>query len=52
MAEGIDELQPGKVEMIGMLLRWIFKSVLLSVVMRVVAKFFPSLRRILRSVWR
>jgi hypothetical protein len=38
--------------MIAALLRWIFKSALLAVLFRVIGRFFPSLRRILRAVWR
>jgi len=38
--------------MIGLLFRWIFKSAILAVLLRIVGRFFPDLRRILRIVWR
>lgn len=38
--------------MIGILFRWVFRTLFLTVLMRVVGRFFPALRRILRVVWR
>jgi hypothetical protein len=38
--------------MIAALFRWIFKSAILAVLLRLLGRFFPALRRILRIVWR
>jgi hypothetical protein len=38
--------------MIGALLRFVFRSILATVLMRIVGRFFPALRRVLRIVWR
>jgi hypothetical protein len=34
------------------LLRWIFRSVILTLLMKLLGGFFPILRRLLRLVWR
>jgi hypothetical protein len=34
--------------MIGVLLRWLIRSVLLTVAVRILGRLFPSLRRLLR----
>lgn len=34
------------------LLRWIFQSLLLAVATRVLGRFLPLLRRLLRVIWR
>jgi hypothetical protein len=38
--------------MIGVLIRWLFRSAVLAVLLRVIGRFFPALRRILRIIWR
>jgi hypothetical protein len=42
----------GDAAMIGALLRWIFRSAVLTVLLRVVSRLFPSLRKILRIIFR
>jgi hypothetical protein len=38
--------------MIGMLIRFLFRSAIATILLRVVGRFFPSLRRVLRIIWR
>lgn len=38
--------------MIGALLRWLFRSVLLTLLLRLAGRFFPALARLLRVLRR